>query len=82
MKPKYDLLKYDFIIVIDTQGYRNNNRKVKYNEMFIQLWKFFSIVIENINISCFISNATEPWLDILTKFIFTKVTSLFSDEIS
>ena len=82
MKPKYDLLKYDFIIVIDTQGYRNNNRKVKYNEMFIQLWKFFSIVIEHINIICLISNAIEPWVDILTKFIFTKITSKFSDEIS
>lgn len=70
------------LIIIDTQGY-GDTRNVKYDEMITATFEtVFSKVIDHINIVCFISKATEPRLDILTKYIFTKVTSLFSDDIS
>ena len=42
----------------------------------------FSNVIKHINTACFISNSFHNRLDILTKYIFSSVTSLFSDDIT
>ena len=70
------------LIVIDSQGY-GDTRGRKYDEMINSAFQYvFSNVIDHINVVCFIANATASRLDILTKYIFTSVTSLFSDDIS
>ena len=51
--------------------------------MIISAFQYvFSNMIDHINVVCFIANATASRLDILTKYIFTSVTSLFSEDIS
>ena len=70
------------LILLDSQGY-GDTRGRKYDEMINSAFQYvFSNVIDHINIVCFIANATASRLDILTKYIFTSVTSLFSEDIS
>lgn len=70
------------IIILDSQGY-GDTRGRKYDEMINSAFQYvFSNVIDHINVVCFIANATASRLDILTKYIFTSVTSLFSEDIS
>ena len=70
------------LIIIDSQGY-GDTRGRKYDEMINSAFQYvFSSVIDHINVVCFIANATSSRLDILTKYIFTSVTSLFSEDIS
>ena len=70
------------LIIIDSQGY-GDTRGRKYDEMINSAFQYvFSNVIDHINVVCFIANATSSRLDILTKYIFTSVTSLFSEDIS
>lgn len=70
------------LIIIDSQGY-GDTRGRKYDEMINSAFQYvFSNVIDHINVVCFIANATASRLDILTKYIFISVTSLFSEDIS
>jgi len=70
------------IIIIDSQGYGDTRGK-KYDEMINDAFKYvFSEVIDHINTVCFISKANTNRLDILTRYIFSSVTSLFSEDIS
>ncbi len=80
----YYLKDYDNkpIIIIDSQGYGDTRGK-KYDEMVNDAFKFvFSNVIDHINTVCFISKSNTNRLDILTRYIFSSVTSLFSEDIS
>lgn len=70
------------IIIIDSQGYgdtRGPQEDIKITKAFSYV---FTDIIDHINIACFISKATNNRLDILTKYIFSSVTSLFSEDIS
>lgn len=70
------------IIIIDSQGYGDTRGK-KYDEMINDAFRFvFSSVIDHINTVCFISKSNTNRLDILTRYIFSSVTSLFSEDIS
>lgn len=70
------------IIIIDSQGYGDTRGK-KYDEMINEAFEFvFSNVIDHINTVCFISKSNTHRLDILTRYIFSSVTSLFSEDIS
>ena len=70
------------VIIIDFQGYGDTRGKTydeKINESFSYV---FSNKIDHINTVCFISKATNSRLDIQTQYIFSSVTSLFSEDIS
>ena len=70
------------IIIIDSQGYGDTRGKT-YDEMINETFRYvFSSVIDHINTVCFISKANTNRLDILTRYIFSSVTSLFSEDIS
>ena len=70
------------VIVIDSQGYGDTRGK-QYDEMINDAFRFvFSSVIDHINTVCFISKSNTNRLDILTRYIFSSVTSLFSEDIS
>ena len=70
------------IIIIDSQGYGDTRGKI-YDEKINQAFSHvFSNVIDHINAVCFISKATNSRLDIQTQYIFSSVTSLFSEDIS
>ena len=70
------------VILIDSQGY-GDSRGNQYDEMLDDAFRYvFSNVIDHINIICFISKSNNNRLDILTKYIFSSVTSLFSQDIS
>ena len=70
------------LIIIDSQGYGDTRGK-KYDEMINDAFKYvFSSVIDHINTVCFISKSNTNRLDILTRYIFSSVTSLFSEDIS
>ena len=70
------------LIIIDSQGYGDTRGK-KYDEMVNDAFKYvFSTVIDHINTVCFISKSNTNRLDILTRYIFSSVTSLFSEDIS
>ena len=70
------------LIIIDSQGYGDTRGK-KYDEMVNDAFKYvFSEVIDHINTVCFISKANTNRLDILTRYIFSSVTSLFSEDIT
>mgnify|MGYP002624665155 CR=1 FL=1 len=70
------------IIIIDSQGYGDTRGKT-YDEMINETFRYvFSNVIDHINTVCFISKSNTNRLDILTKYIFSSVTSLFSEDIS
>ena len=70
------------IILIDSQGY-GDTRGTKYDEMINDAFRYvFSSVIKHINTVCFISKSNNNRLDITTRYIFSSVTSLFSEDIS
>lgn len=70
------------VIIIDSQGF-GDTRGQKYDEMITKAFEYvFSNVIKHINTACFISKSSNNRLDILTKYIFSSVTSLFSEDIT
>ena len=70
------------VIIIDSQGY-GDTRGQKYDEMVNEFFRYvFTSVIKHINIVCFISKSNINRLDILTKYIFSSVTILFSGDIT
>ena len=80
----YYLKDYDNkpVILIDSQGYGDTRGK-EYDEMVDQAFQYvFTHVIEHINTVGFIVKSNTNRIDILTKYIFSSVTSLFSEDIS
>ena len=70
------------IIIIDSQGYGDTRGK-QYDEKVNDAFRYvFSSLIDHINTVCFISKANTNRLDILTRYIFSSVTSLFSEDIT
>ena len=70
------------IILIDSQGYGDTRGKI-YEEMLNDAFNYvFTSVIDHINTACFLVKSNTNRLDILTKYIFSSVTSLFSEDIS
>ena len=70
------------VIIIDSQGYGDTRGK-EYDDLVNEAFEYvFSQVIEHINIACFIVKSDTNRLDLLTKYIFSSVTSLFSEDIS
>ena len=70
------------VILIDSQGYGDTRGK-EYDEMVDQAFQHvFTSVIEHINMVGFIVKSNTNRIDILTKYIFSSVTSLFSEDIS
>ncbi len=70
------------IIIIDSQGYGDTRGKI-YDDMVDDAFKFiFSNVIEHINAVFFIVKSNTNRLDTLTKYIFSSVTSLFSEDVT
>lgn len=70
------------VIIIDSQGYGDTRGKeydLKVDEAFRYV---FSSVIDHINSAFFIVKTNTNRIDILTKYIFSSVTSLFSDDVS
>ena len=70
------------VIIIDSQGYGDTRGKL-YDDLVNEAFGFvFSEVIEHINVACFIAKSDTNRLDLLTRYIFSSVTSLFSEDIS
>ena len=70
------------VIIIDSQGYGDTRGK-QYDDMVDDAFRYiFSSVIDHINTALFIVKSNTNRLDILTKYIFSSVTSLFSEDIS
>lgn len=70
------------VIIIDSQGYGDTRGKT-YDEMVDNSFRYvFSHIIDHINTVCFIVKSNTNRLDILTKYIFSSVTSLFSEDIT
>ena len=70
------------IIIIDSQGYGDTRGKA-YDDMVDDAFKFvFSSVIEHINAVFFIVKSNTNRIDTVTKYIFSSVTSLFSDDVT
>lgn len=70
------------LIIIDSQGYGDTRGK-KYDEMINEAFSHvFSSIIDHMNCVGFISKSNTNRLDILTRYIFSSVTSLFSEDIS
>ena len=70
------------LIIIDSQGYGDTRGK-QYDEMVDEAFRYvFSNLIDHINAALFIVKSNTNRLDILTKYIFSSVTSLFSEDIS
>ena len=70
------------IIIIDSQGYGDTRGKI-YDDMVDDAFEFiFSNVIEHINAVFFIVKSNTNRLDTLTKYIFSSVTSLFSEDVT
>ena len=70
------------LIIIDSQGYGDTRGK-QYDEMIDEAFRYvFSNLIDHINAALFIVKSNTSRLDILTKYIFSSVTSLFSEDIS
>ena len=70
------------VILIDSQGYGDTRGK-QYDEMLNDAFNYvFTSIIDHINTVCFIAKSNTNRLDILTKYIFSSVTSLFSEDIS
>ena len=70
------------VIIIDSQGYGDTRGK-KYDELVNDAFRYvFTNVIDHINTVCFIAKSNTNRLDILTRYIFSSVTNLFSEDIS
>ena len=69
------------IIIIDSQGYGDTRGK-EYDEKINEAFEYiFTNIIDHINTICFIAKSNESRLDILIKYIFSCVTSLFSEDL-
>ena len=70
------------VIIIDSQGYGDTRGK-EYDDSLIESFKYiFSNVIDHINTALFIVKANTNRLDVSTRYIFSSVTSLFSEDIT
>ena len=70
------------IILIDSQGYGDTRGQI-YDEMLNEAFRYaFTNLIDHINAVCFILKSSNCRLDINTKYIYSSVTSLFSDDIN
>ena len=70
------------IIIIDSQGFGDTRGK-EYDELVFEAFEYaFKNVIDHIYLICFIAKSNEARLDILIKYIFSCVTSLFSEDIT
>lgn len=70
------------IIIIDSQGFGDTRGK-EYDELLREAFEYiFKNIIKHINLICFIAKSTDSRLDIVTKYIFSCVTSLFAEDIS
>ena len=70
------------VIIIDSQGYGDTRGK-EYDDSLINSFKhIFSNVIDHINTALFIVKTNTNRIDVLTRYIFSSVTSLFSEDIS
>ena len=70
------------IIIIDFKGFGYYSRGLKYDEILIKAFSYvFSDIINHINVSCFIINATNNRIDTISKYIFSSIANLFSEEI-
>ena len=70
------------IILIDSQGY-GDTRGYKYDEMINDAFTFvFTSVLNHINVVCFSVKSYSNRLDILAKYIFSSLNSLFSKDLN
>ena len=70
------------VIIIDSQGYGDTRGK-EYDDSLINSFKhIFSNVIDHINTALFIVKTNTNRIDVITRYIFSSVTSLFSEDIS
>ena len=70
------------IILIDSQGY-GDTRGISYDQKINHAFEYvFSNVISHINTVCFIAKANTNRLDVVTRYIFSSVTSLFAGDIT
>ena len=70
------------VIIIDSQGYGDTCGK-EYDDSLIELFKYiFFNVIDHIITALFIVKTNTNRIDVLTRYIFSSVTSLFSEDIS
>ena len=70
------------VILIDSQGYGDTRGK-QYDEKIDKAFQYiFSHIIEHINAVGFIVKSNTNRIDISTKYIFSSVTNLFSQDIS
>ena len=69
------------IIIVDSQGFGDTRGK-EYDELIKKAFEYaFTNIIKHVNSIFFIAKSTDCRLDILTKYIFSCVTSLFSEDI-
>ena len=69
------------IIIIDSQGFGDTRGK-EYDELIKKAFEYaFTNIIKHVNSIFFIAKSTDCRLDISTKYIFSCVTSLFSEDI-
>ena len=69
------------VIIIDSQGF-GDSRGLKYDEIMIETFRFiFSSVIDRINTVVITIKCNTIRLDILTKYVFSSITNLFSKDI-
>ena len=69
------------LIIIDSQGFGDTKGK-EYDELVRETFEYaFKNIIQHINMICFIAKSTDCRLDIVTKYIFSCVTSLFANDV-
>ena len=69
------------IIIVDSQGFGDTRGK-EYDELVKKAFEYvFNNLIKHINAIFFIAKSTDCRLDITTKYIFSCVTSLFSEDV-
>ena len=69
------------ITILYSQGY-GDTRGISYDEKIKEVFRYvFCSVINHINTVAFIAKATNNRIDILTKYIFSSVTSLFAGDV-
>ena len=69
------------IIIVDSQGFGDTRGK-EYDDLIKKAFEYaFTNIIKHVNSIFFIAKSTDCRLDILTKYIFSCVTSLFSEDI-
>ena len=70
------------IIIIDSQGFGDTRGK-EYDELIMKAFEYtFSSMINHINTICFVGKSNNSRLDIQTKYIFSCMTSLFSEDVN